>query len=118
MLIIAATGYRRWLARPWQWTMRDYLVVVAACAAGLLVSRFPTPMVVFFTGFAGAVLGCLILAGYGFRLTDIVTLLAIVLLTGAFLLPAMDWTRSRTLGRRTFPFAVPARYSILLFGAE
>ena len=31
MVILAATGYRRWLSRPWQWSLRDYMVVVAVC---------------------------------------------------------------------------------------
>ena len=34
MVILATTGYRRWLSRPWQWSLRDYMVIVAVCSAG------------------------------------------------------------------------------------
>jgi hypothetical protein len=118
MALLAAVGYRRWLSRPWQWSLRDYMVIVAVCSAGLLVSRSPTPMIVFFTGFAGAVLACLILARHGLKLADIMTLLAIFLLTAAILLPAMERTRNRTLGKSFFPFAVPARYVTLFSGSR
>ena len=118
MVILAATGYRRWLSRPWQWSLRDYMVVVAVCAALLMLSSAPTPMIVFFTILAGAVHACLSLARHGFRLIDISTLLVIILLTAALVLPAMERTRSRTLGNSFFPFAVPARYILLLSGSE
>ncbi len=113
MVILAAMGYRRWLSRPWQWSLRDYMVIVAFCSAGLLVSRSPLPMIVFFTTFAGSVLASLRLARYGFKLADITILLAIILLTAAFILPAMERTGNRTLGKSFFPFAVPARYITL-----
>ena len=118
MAILAATGYRRWLSRPWQWSLRDYMVIVAVCSAGLLVSRSPTPIIVFLTGLVGAVLACLILAGHGFKLADIMTLLAIILLTAAIILPAMESTRNRTLVKSSFRFAVPARYISLFSGSE
>ena len=118
MVILAATGYRRWLSRPWQWSLRDYLVVVAVCAALLMLSGAPTPMIVFFTILAGAVHACLSLARHGFRLIDISTLLVIILLTAALVLPAMERTRNRTLGNSFFPFAVPARYILLMSGSE
>jgi CHASE2 domain-containing sensor protein len=118
MVILAATGYRRWLSRPWQWSLRDYMVIVAVCSAGLLVSRSPMPMIVFFTALAGALLACLSLARHGFKLVDITTLLAIILLTAAVILPAMERTRNRTLGTSVFPFAVPARYITLFSGSE
>jgi len=89
MVILAATGYRRWLSRPWQWSLRDYMVVVAVCAALLMLSSAPTPMIVFFAILAGAVHACLSLARHGFRLIDISTLLVIILLTAALVLPAM-----------------------------
>ncbi len=94
------------------------MVIVAVCSAGLLVSRSPMPMIVFFTALAGAVLACLSLARYGFKLADITMLLAIILLTAAFILPAMERTRNRTLGKSYFPFAVPARYITLFSGSE
>jgi hypothetical protein len=118
MLILAATGYRRWLSRPWQWSLRDYMVIVVVCAAGLVLCSAPTPMIAFFAILAGAVYACLSLARHGFRITDISTLLAIILLTAAIMLPAMDRTRNRTLGKRFLPFAVPARYIVLFFGSE
>jgi hypothetical protein len=118
MVILAATGYRRWLSRPWQWSLRDYMVLVALCAAWLVLSNSPTPMIVFITIFAGAVLACFSLTRHGFTLTDITTLFAIILLTAAIMLPAMQETRNRTLGKKFFPFAVPARYIMLLSGSE
>ena len=118
MLILAATGYRRWLSRPWQWSLRDYMVIVAVCSAGLLVSRSPMPMIVYFTTLAGAVLACLSLARHGVKPADITMLLAIILLTAAVILPAMERTRNRTLGKSFFPFAVPARYITLFSGSE
>jgi hypothetical protein len=118
MLILVATGYRRWLSRPWQWSLRDYMVIIAVCSAGLLVSRSPMPMIVYFTTLAGAVLACLSLARYGVKPADITMLLAIILLTAAVILPAMERTRNRTLGKSFFPFAVPARYVTLFSGSE
>jgi hypothetical protein len=118
MVILAATGYRRWLSRPWQWSLRDYVIIVAVCSAGLLVSRSPTPMIVYFTVLAGAVFTCLSLARHGFTLADITTLVAIILLTAAFILPAMERTRNRTLGKSLFPLAIPARYITLFSGSE
>jgi hypothetical protein len=118
MVTLASTGHRRWLSRPWQWSLRDYMVVVAFCSAGLLVSRCPMPMIVFFTTLAGAVLACLILARHGFQLADITMLLVIILLTAAVILPAMERTRNRTLGKSFFPFAVPAKYITLFSGSE
>ena len=119
MVILAATGYRRWLSRPWQWSLRDDSVVVAVCAALLMLSGALTPMIVFFTILAGAVHACLSLARHGFRLIDISTLLVIILLNRSCLvLPAMERTRNRTLGNSFFPFAVPARYILLMSGSE
>lgn len=118
MGMVTATGYRRWLSRPWQWSLRDYVVLVAVCAAVLMLLGIPTPMVVFVTILAGAVHACLSLARHGFKLIDITCLLAIILLTAAILLPAMERTRNQTSGKRFFPIAVPARYSALLFGSE
>jgi hypothetical protein len=118
MVILAATGYRRWLSRPWQWLLRDYMVIVVVIAAGLVLSGTPTPVIVFFTILAGAIYACLSLARHSFKLADITTLLAIVLLTAALILLAMEQTRNRTLGKSSFPFAVPAKYITLFSGSE
>jgi hypothetical protein len=118
MVIPAATGYRRWLSRPWQWSLRDYIVIVAACAAGLMFSDIPTPMIVFLTILGGAVYAGLSLARHGFKLVDVTCLLAIILLTAAILLPAMERTRYQTFGKRFFPLAVPGRYITLFTGSE
>jgi hypothetical protein len=118
MVILAATGYRRWLSRPWQCSLRDYMAIVVVCAAWLVLCSAPTPMIVFFAILAGAVYACLRMAWHGFRFTDVSTLLAIIVLTAAIILPAMERTRNRTLGKRFFPFAVPARYIALLSGPE
>jgi hypothetical protein len=117
MVILAVTGYRRWLSRPWQWSLRDYALIVAVCAAGLILRSSPPPTIVFLTILAVAVYACLSLARHGFRFVDVTTLLAIILITAAIMLPAMERTRSRTLGKRFFPFAVPARYFTLLSGS-
>ena len=117
MVIFAATGYRRWLYRPWQWSLKDYVVIVAVCSVGLLVSRFPAPMILYFTLLACAILACLSLARHGFKLADVTTALIIILLTAAIILPAMERTRNRTLGKSLFPFAIPARYVTLLSGS-
>jgi hypothetical protein len=118
MVILVSTGYRRWLSRPWQWSIRDYLALVAICAATLALSRSPIPVIIFFMTFAGAVYTCLNLARHGFKLADIAILLAIVLLTAAFLLPAIERTRGRTIGTRFFPSLVPTRIIALFHGSE
>jgi hypothetical protein len=118
MVILAATGYRRWLSRPWQWSLRDYMLVVAVCAAGLVLSGCPASVIVFFSILAVAVYTCLSLARHGFTLADVATLLAIILLAAASILPAMQQASNRTLGTSSFPFAVPARYTTLFFGPE
>ncbi len=94
------------------------MVVVAVCAAGLALSGAPTPMIVFFGILAAAVYACLSLARHGFKLADVSALLAIILLTAAIMLPAMERTRNRTLGKRFFPFAVPAKFIKLFSSAE
>ncbi len=118
MAILVSTGYRRWLSRPWQWSLRDYVYIVALCAAGLTLYGTPISMMIFFTVLGGAVYTCISLARHGFKLSDIATLLAIVLLTAAIILPAMERTRNRTLGARFFPSLVPTRYITLLYGSE
>jgi hypothetical protein len=111
-------GYRRWLVRPWQCSLRDYLVIVALCAAALLVRGLPTPVIIFFAILGAAVYTCLRLARHGFKLAEIATLLAIILLIAAFLLPAMERTSRRTMGYQFFPTLVPAWYKSLISGAE
>jgi len=118
MILLAATGYRRWLSRPWKWSLRDYMAIVAVSSAGLLVFRSPTAMIVFFTILAGAVFICLSLRRHGFKLADITTLLAIILLTAAIILPAMWRTGNRTLGKSFFPFSVPSKYINLFSGPK
>jgi hypothetical protein len=44
--------------------------------------------------------------------------LAIILLTAAFVLPAMEQSRRRSLGTRFFPSVIPARFITLLTGSE
>lgn len=103
-------GFRRWLSRPWQWSLRDYMITVALCAAALLLRGSPAPVILVVAGVAVAVHAVLGLARFGFKLVDIATLLVLILLTAAILLPAMEWTRTRTFGMRFFPHVVPARY--------
>ena len=79
MLILASTGYRKWLSRPWQWSLRDYMIVVAICSAALALSGYPAIMIIFFTAVTGAIYICLSLAGHGFKITDVITLLAMIL---------------------------------------
>jgi hypothetical protein len=118
MVILLLSGYRRWLSRPWQWSLRDYVVTVAVCAGALSLAGSPIPVILFLTALAVAVYFCLNLARHGMRLIDIVTMLAIILITAAFLLPAMQQTRNQTMGKRYFPSIVPARYLTLLAGSE
>lgn len=92
--------------------------MVAICAAALALSSSPIPVIIFLTTLAGAIYTCLSLARHGFKLADIAILLAIVLLTAAFLLPGMERTRSRTFGTRFFPSLVPTRIFALLHGSE
>ena len=118
MMILVATGCRRWLCRPWQWSLRGYTVIVAVCAAGLVLRGSPTATIVFFTILSAAVYACLSLARYGLKLVDIITLLAMIIFTAAIMLTAMERTRSRTLGKRFFPSVVPANYSTLFSGSD
>jgi hypothetical protein len=94
------------------------MCVVALCALGLALYGAPISMMIFFAALCGAVYTCINLARHGFKLSDIATLLAIVLLTAAIILPAMERTRSRTFGARFFPSLVPARYITLLYGSK
>jgi hypothetical protein len=86
------------------------MVLVAVCSVELLVFRSPMGMIVFFTILAGAVVICLSLGRHGFTLADITTLLAIILLTAAIILPGMWRMGNRTRGKNFFPVAVPGKY--------
>jgi hypothetical protein len=118
MVLALAAGYRRWLSRPWQLSLRDYLATIALCAGALSLPAMPTSLVIVLTIVAASVLITLRLAQFGFRLADVLTMLAIILLTAAFLLPAMEQMRAQTLGKRSFPPVVPARYLSLFSGPE
>ena len=113
MATLVFMGYRRWLSRPWQWSLRNYMVVVAVCAAGLVLYGFPTHIIIFFTTAIGAICICLRLARYGYKLVDVATLLTLVLLATAIMLPSMEQTRRRTLGKQFFRSLIPGRYVAL-----
>ena len=106
-----------WLPPPAvQWTLGELMVAIVLCAAGLALARLSLPMLIFLAVASGLALGPRVLARKGFKLVEIITVLAIALLTIGLLLPAMVQTRYRTAGRRTFPAAIPARVHSLLFG--
>ena len=96
------------LAAPFvlQWTLGHLMVVVVICALVLGLSRLSMATVIVLALVTGLILGPLLLARRGFRLMDIATLMAVVLLTIGFLLPAMVQTRSappaRGLSRSRF----------------
>jgi hypothetical protein len=113
VVILVGAGFRRWLSRPWQWSLRDYMASVAATASALCLSGSPMPTFVFVAIFALAVAICFRLPRYGFKFADVSTVLAIILLAAAFLLPAMAQTRSRTLGKQFFPSLMPSRFETL-----
>lgn len=118
LVLGAALGFRRWLIAPWQWTLGDYTLATAACAFGLALLRVPAPTALVLSIVLVAVIGTLVLARHGLRVVDVVVALTIILLTAALLFPAMEQTRQRTLGRRTIPLAMPARYVDLLYGPQ
>ena len=108
-----------WLPRPaFQWTLGELMVAVVLGAAGLALARLPLPMLMLLALACGLTLGPLLLARRGFRLIDIIAVLAITLLTLGLLLPAMVQTRYRTAGRTTFPVTIPASVRSLLFGGR
>ena len=116
LLLLAGLGFRRWLAHPWQLTFCHYMVGIACCASGLVLLSCPRPMAAFLVVVTFALFASLRLQQFGYRLVDILTLLAILLMTIAVLLPEMVATHDRTAGKRYFPFAVPQRYIELLYG--
>ncbi|HZW33489.1 MAG TPA: hypothetical protein VFF52_22410 [Isosphaeraceae bacterium] len=106
-----------WLPRPaLQWTLGEVMIAVVLCATGLARARLPLPLLILLALAGGLTLDPLLLARRSFRLIDIITVLAIALLTIGLLLPAMVQTRCRTAGGRTFPVTVPASVHSLLFG--
>jgi hypothetical protein len=117
MSILVWSGFRRWLSRPWQCSLRDYLVIVATCAAGLWLWGFPTPLMILLATLGGAIFVALRLPRHGFKLTDVATLLAIILLTAAIVLQAMEQAKNGTAGKPPFPSIVPARLIILIAGS-
>jgi hypothetical protein len=106
---------RRWPPRHVQWTLGHLMVVVVICALVLALSRLSIGRMVLLALLPGLIVSPLLLARRGFRLTDIATVMAVVLLTIGFLLPAMVQTRIRTAGQRTFPIKVPTSVHSLLF---
>jgi hypothetical protein len=114
MIVVAAAGYRRWLAHPWQWTLGHLTIIVGASAVGLALWRASAPTIVLVSSLAIVALGTLLLARSGFTLVDIATVLAIVLFTASLMFPAMQRTRALTLGRRTLPVTVPGGVGFLL----
>ena len=85
------------------------MIVVAVCALALVLAGYPALVIIFFTTVAGAIYICLSLPRHGFKLADIVTLLAMILLTAAVMLPAMEQNRSRPLRMQFFRSFIPAR---------
>src|SRR5262245_36266912 len=118
MSILVWAGFRRWLSRPWQCSLRDYLLIVATCAAGLWLWGFPMPLMIFFATLSGAIFVALRLARHGFKLTDIATLLAIILLTASFVLLAMDRTRTRPAKKPFIPPAIVPSGSVPILIAQ
>jgi hypothetical protein len=106
---------RRWPPRPVQWTLGHLMVVVVSFALGLGLARLSMATMVVLAVLTGLILSPLLLARRGFKLMDIATLMAVVLLTIGFLLPAMVQTRVRTAGQKTFPIKVPTSVYSLLF---
>jgi hypothetical protein len=117
-VILTAVGYRRWLSHPWQWSLKDYMIVVAACSAVFLACLCPAPMIAYLAVLAVAVAACLSLPRHGFRFVDLATVLAILLLTAALVLPAMERAWVRSLGKSYFPFSTPRRIVDLYSLAE
>ena len=105
-----------WPPRPLQWPLSHLMLAIALSAAGLGLSRLSLPMLLLLSFSAVLSLGPLFLARKGFKLVDIVAVLAIALVTIGFLLPVMVQTRIRTAGQRTFPIRVPDNLHSFLFG--
>jgi hypothetical protein len=76
------------------------------------------PAIIFFLTMGAAIFVALRLPRHGSKLTDVATLLAIILLSAALVLLAIDQTRRRTAGKQFIPSIVPARIIILIAGDE
>jgi hypothetical protein len=94
------------------------MIVIALAALGLGLSRLPSASRWILLFSAGLALGPWFLARRGYRLTDIITVLAIVLLAMGLLLPAMVLARIQSGGRRTMPIRVPAYLARFWFGGR
>jgi hypothetical protein len=105
-----------WPVGPLQWNLAHLMTVIALAALGLGLFRLSLAMRLTLLISSGLVLGPPLLARRGYKLIDIVFVLAIAALTMAFLLPAMAQTRIRTAGQRTLPIKVPASFYSFLFG--
>ncbi len=107
-----------WPPRPVQWTLGRFMIVIALTALGLGLFRLSltTRWILLFS--AVLALGPRFLARRGYKLTDIVTVLAIILIVMGFLLPVMVQTRARTAGQRTIPIHIPADFHGFLFGNQ
>ncbi|MHC5538239.1 hypothetical protein ACYOEI_08420 [Singulisphaera rosea] len=116
LVFASALGFRRWLTAPWQWTLGGYTLTTAVCALGLSLQRVPASTAFVVSALLVAVVGTLLLSRHGLRIVDLVVALMIIVLTAAMLFPAMENTRMRTMGRRTLPLRMPARYAELLYG--
>ena len=105
-----------WPPRPVQWTFCHMMIAIALAALGLGLYRLSltTRLILLFS--AALAFAPRFLARRGYKLTDIVTVLAIVLLVIGFLLPAMVQTRFQTAGQRTIPIQIPADPYTFLFG--
>lgn len=118
LIALAALGFRGWIARPSQFTIRGYGVLVASAAAVLIVARFPGPMIGFVAGFGLVIIGLRALPRHGFRSADVAVCWAIALVAAMLLLPEMVRVRERTAGGRFFPRVVPARFMALVRGEQ
>jgi hypothetical protein len=105
-----------WPVRPLQWNLAHLMTAIGLAALGLGLFRLSPAMRLTLLFSAGLVLGPPLLARRGYKLIDIVFVLAIATLTMAFLLPAMAQTRIRTAGQRTIPIEVPTSFYSFLFG--
>jgi prepilin-type N-terminal cleavage/methylation domain-containing protein len=82
-------------------------LLTALVAFGLWLTRFPVSWVVAGAFLAAVIVGPYVLARKGYTLVEVAIVLAILLLAAGLLVPAMQRTRFRTLGRRTIPVVMP-----------
>jgi hypothetical protein len=98
--------------------LRHFGIIVGLTAAGLALARLPASWVVLAASLTALIAGPFLLARKGYRLLEIVVVVAVVLLAACLLLPAMHRTRVRTLGRRTVPVVMPDSVRRFLDGFE